>query len=265
MLFAKYRIRIDQIIILLKGQSAITKGKIFFLLTLFILGFNCNLFAQQNVSLDIQNINLAMFDAKYLQMEISYQLFFDDAIQSEMQGVVKKSGNMVHQQIGTITIIKKEPYCLFMDSKRKIIVLDPYYPEESGINREDILHLNVDSIKHLILATDTRESGSIKEYTFTLKKGQFSRVILEFNSKNYLLKRIELHQREDYRDNKGNIHAVKMLINFNDINNKAKINESEFDIYSYVDIDTKKKKAFALGAYKSYKFNSNIDKTVKFK
>src|SRR5687767_6564474 len=77
-------------------------------------------FSQQNVSQDIRNINLAVFDAKNLQMELSYQLFFDDVINSEMKGLVKKSGNMVNQQVGSITIIKKEPYCLFMDSDRKL-------------------------------------------------------------------------------------------------------------------------------------------------
>ena len=172
---------------------------------------------------------------------------------------------MVNQQVGSITIIKKEPYCLFMDSDRKLMVLDPYYPSENVIDRDFVLNMNVDSLKRFLLATETREKGAFKEYTFTMKKGQFSRIILEFNTKTYFLKKIELHQREDYRDQNGFVHSVKMLINFNDINNKVKFNESDFDIGNYVSIDSKKKKAVALGGYKNYKFNSNIDKTVTFK
>ena len=244
------------------------KVKLLFPLTAllsFLFLFHPCLYGQQNVSSDIRNINLAVFDAKNLQMEMSYQLFFDDVVNSEMNGIVKKSGDMVSQQIGSITIIKKEPYCLFMDADRKLMVLDPYYPSENIIDRDFVLNLNVDSLKRFILATETREKGAFKEYTFTMKKGQFSRIILEFNTKTFFLKRIELHQREDYRDENGFVHSVKMLINFNDINNKVKFNETDFDISSYVSIDSKGKKAVALGVYKNYKFNSNINKTIKYK
>lgn len=231
----------------------------------FLFLFHPCLFSQQNVSSDIRNINLAVFDAKNLQMEMSYQLFFDDVVNSEMKGIVKKSGDMVNQQIGGITIIKKEPYCLFMDTDRKLMVLDPYYPSENIIDRDFVLNMNVDSIKRFILATETREKGAFKEYTFTMKKGQFSRIILEFSTKTFFLKKIELHQREDYRDQNGFIHTVKMLINFDDINSKAKFNDSDFDMSTYVSIDSKSKKAVAVGAYKNYKFNSNINKTIKYK
>lgn len=244
------------------ARIIVTKGSL--LLSAFLL-FSISVFSQQNVTTDIQNINLAIFDSKNLQMNISYQVFMDDALQSQMQGIVKKNGNMVYQQTGNITIIKKEPYCLFIDSDRKLMVLDPYYPEENKINRDDILNLNVDSLKPHILSTESRDKGQDREYIFTLKKGQFSRIILEFNTKTFFLKKMELYKREHYQDQLGAVHVVKMFILFNEVDNKISIPESAFDLSAYVSIDAKKKKAKTTTGFKNYQFNSNIDKSVKFK
>lgn len=237
--------------------------KILFVCLLYNFTCSTSFFGQQNVNADIQRINLAMFDADKLKLELSYQFFFGNKLHTELKGTIIKDNNKLYQKIGSITIIKNEPYCLFVDDERKIMVLDPYYAE-GGMSRDDILSLNVDSLKNFILSTEMQNEGDRREYLFTLKKGRYSRISFDFNIRTFLLRNIQLYQREDYRDQNGDVHRVKSIIRFDKIDVTPIVRDSDFDLSNFVSIDHKRKKAVAVRKYQSYRFNSNIDKSIEF-
>lgn len=222
-------------------------------------------YSQTNaINTDIQRINIALFEAKRIYIEMDYTLFFDQIPKSSMKGIVKKNDRMLHQQIGDITVVKNNEYSVFIHRSKKILVVDPNPASKDPIKKEDLFRINVDTLKNWILSSELAESNGIRTITFTLKKGEYSRIIIEYDPLTYFLKRMNLHARETYlsaADQKR--YNVRMEVLFNNISTEHQFGSSDFSIDDYVVIKNKET-VNAVGVYKQYNLINNLNKSIKY-
>ncbi len=216
-----------------------------------------------SINTDLQKINIAMFEAKNLYMEIDYNLYFDQTIQSQMKGIVKKNGRNLFQQIGPVTVIKNKEYSVFMHNDQKLIVVDPNPVLTDPIKKEDLFRINIDSLKSWLSGSEISGNELQKTIVFTLKKGEYSKMIIEYDPSTYFIKRMELHTRNKYKPKENEEYAVWMEVKFISTITNVVYNENEFSEKKYVEIQNQDL-VKPIGTCTKYKLINNLNKNIRY-
>lgn len=236
---------------------------IFFILMLFA-GINGISFSQgYSINNDLQKINIAMFETKNLSMEIDYNLYFDNTIRSQMHGLVKKNGRMLYQQVGAVTVVKNDKYSVFVHNDQKLLVLDPNAELDDPIKKEDLLRINIDTLKSWVMGSELSENNNTRTIIFTLKKGEYSRIIIDYDPVSYFLKRMELHAKNMHTTADQKQYKVWMEVMFVNTTTSQEFSLDDFSEKKYVDIKSKEI-VKPTGVFKDYRFINNLNKSIKY-
>jgi len=215
------------------------------------------------INTDIQRINIAMFEPKRLFIEVDYNLFFDQAVKSSMKGIIKKDDRKLYQKIGEVTVVKDNDYSVFVHDEKKLVVVDPNPVMKDPIKKEDLLRINIDTLKSWISSSEMTETNNLRTITIHLKRGEYSTIILDYDPKSYFLKRMELHAKETYYSSDQNQYQVWMEVSFIRISTEQQFSNSDFAIDNYVTIKDKET-VKAVGTYKKYTLINNLNKSIKY-
>jgi hypothetical protein len=131
------------------------------------------------------------------------------------------------------------------------------------IKKEDLLRINIDSLKNWLLSTELTGNESGKTILFTLKKGEYSRIIIEYDPATYFLKRLELHVRNLYKTTQQTEHKVWMEVKFNTTSTDVIYNENEFSEKKYVNI-VDEDQVKPIGTCSKYKLINNLNKNIRY-
>jgi len=248
--------------ILMVGQYCLYPSRFFILCFTFLIFSKLHSQAY-SINNDLQRINIAMFETQRLFMDIDYNLYFDDQIKSQIHGIIKKDGRLLYQQVGEITVVKNEDYSVFVNNDEKLLVVDPNPKLKNPIKKEDLLRINVDTLKSWILKSELSSNSNKNTIVFTLKRGEYSRIIIDYDPNTYFLFKMELHARESYTAADQTQYTVKMEILFNKMSTEEQFSIDDFSENKYVIIG-KKNKVDAVGTFRTYRLINNLEKTIKY-
>jgi|GEM_PF-4740546 len=216
--------------------------------------------AQQTVNDDIRRINLAMFEAPVLHLRTDYLLYFGDEVRSQMQGTIKKQGIFLYQEVGPVVTIRNKQYSITVFHDKQTVVLD--HSSDEQISREAIMQINMDSVRHMVSDIKSSKSGQNKQYAFTLKRGLYSQIKVNFNAQSYFLTSLEMVCREPYEPGDGSKINVRMAVLFRSVAQNEAFSEAEFSEKQILTVEDTDKVSFAK-AYKKYRLVNNLDKKIQ--
>jgi hypothetical protein len=215
------------------------------------------------INIDLQRINLSMFETKNLYMEIDYNLYFNDALRSQMKGIVKKKDRMLYQQVGGITVVKNKEYSVFVHADKKLLVVDPNPELKDPIRKEDLLRLNIDTLKNWLMGSELAEQNNLRIITFTLKKGEYSRIVIEYDRETYFLRKMQLYARDAHTSVDQQQYKVWMEVVFANVSANVDFPIEDFSYEKYVTIKNEEN-VRSTGNFRDFHLINNLPKKITY-
>lgn len=215
----------------------------------------------QNAVEDFQHINLAYQNHTRLRMEVEYKVYKNastqEPLQVELGELLRMDGNSYHK-IGKVETIATPDYQLVIDHNNKILVLANGAKAATMPGNEMAEQLS----KILAYCENVQFEELNKQlgrYDLHLPAGEYSRIEVEFDRKNFLIHRMVLYYREaqELQDEEDSVaEKPRVEMHYRNINTKASIPRHRF---SYAPFLSKENQEYHLKKeYQQYQFVNQL-------
>ncbi len=235
-------------------------------LLILLLLLNAFVWAQ-DMKQDFLNINKVYHKNTCVNMSMAYTLYENHSSTTaveKLEGMVKRMGECMHYKLSHIEYLRNTKYNLMIDNQAKLMVLTEHNTKLFDWD-EQAYFGNLDAYLKMCDKSTYSTQGAYAAYDLQIKSGKYSRVIISFDKKKYLIHKMVFYYREAIdisKDKSGKKSSPRLEIDFSGINTSVQYTENDFSEMNF--LNKTEKNYTCKPAYKDFRLKVELfDKKTK--
>lgn len=214
----------------------------------------------QDIAEEFKKINLFYATEEPYSIQYSYQLFMtatSTVAEEEKLVTTYIKGKNNYTKMGRNTTIMTEDYNFYFDGTEKTLMLTDGQKQIGEVGSMDNQFSKIAPMIKLCSDTTIIKKGRITRIIMKTDKSKFDEIIIDYDNKNYSLKKMVLSFRKnDLME--GDVHP-RVVVNYTKVARGAKLPDNIFELEDYLKVNANGELE-TVASYKNYKFLNYLSK-----